>query len=57
MWIAQNAMNSLWHAEPETLIDLSVNLTYCDRLRVRKPGDTSFALAEHMDGGSVERTQ
>ncbi|ODM95117.1 hypothetical protein Ocin01_11564 [Orchesella cincta] len=52
---AQTAMNSLWHAAPETLIDFSINTTYCDRLRIRKPGDTSFALAEHIDGGSVER--
>ncbi|CAL8144552.1 unnamed protein product [Orchesella dallaii] len=50
-----SAMNSLWHADPETVIDLSMNLTYCDRLRIRKQGDSSFALAEHMDGGSVER--
>lgn len=30
-------------------------LAYSDRLRIRHPGDTSFALGPHMDGGSVER--
>lgn len=28
---------------------------YADRLRVRHPGDSKFALGPHMDGGSVER--
>lgn len=49
------ALNSLWHADNSTSIDLSTNIMYCDRLRIRQPGDTSFALKEHMDGGSVER--
>lgn len=30
-------------------------LSYADRLRVRHPGDSRFALGPHMDGGSVER--
>lgn len=30
-------------------------MTYADRLRIRRPGDASFALGPHMDGGSVER--
>lgn len=30
-------------------------LAYADRLRVRHPGDSRFALGPHMDGGSVER--
>ena len=30
-------------------------LLYSDRLRIRHPGDTSFALGPHMDGGSLER--
>lgn len=50
-----NALNKIWHASDETAIDLSTNVTYCDRLRIRQPGDTSFALGEHVDGGSVER--
>eukprot|EP00730_Choanoeca_flexa_P003051 TRINITY_DN11270_c0_g1_i4.p1 TRINITY_DN11270_c0_g1~~TRINITY_DN11270_c0_g1_i4.p1 ORF type:complete len:260 (+),score=39.97 TRINITY_DN11270_c0_g1_i4:168-947(+) len=28
---------------------------YCDRLRVRQPGDAKFALGPHVDGGSLER--
>jgi hypothetical protein len=49
------ALNKIWHASEDTAIDLSTNVTYCDRLRLREPGDKSFALGEHVDGGSVER--
>ncbi len=40
---------------PGTPIDFDTSVTYCDRLRIRLPGDSSFQLGEHMDGGSVER--
>lgn len=53
---ASVALNQLWHATPEAKVDLTQTVAYCDRLRVRKPGDTSFALSGHIDGGSVERT-
>ncbi|KAJ9100015.1 hypothetical protein QFC19_005833 [Naganishia cerealis] len=36
-------------------VSFSVPLTYCDRLRIRRPGDSKFALGAHVDGGSVER--
>lgn len=49
------ALNKLWHADENTVIDLTKNLGYCDRLRIRKPGNTSFALQEHIDSGSIER--
>lgn len=49
------ALNTLWSAMPETPIDFDTSITYCDRLRIRLPGDSSFRLGEHMDGGSVER--
>lgn len=29
--------------------------TYADRIRQREPGDVSFGLSPHVDGGSVER--
>jgi hypothetical protein len=48
-------MNCLWHATDDTAIDLTKNVTYCDRLSLRMPQDTSFTLDEHVDGGSVER--
>lgn len=51
------ALNKIWHAEENTVIDLNKNLTYCDRLRIRKPHDASFALQEHIDSGSIERWQ
>ncbi|CAF1557179.1 unnamed protein product [Rotaria magnacalcarata] len=47
--------NSLWHASPSTHISLSENIIYADRLRIRQPGDTKFALGPHVDGGSIER--
>lgn len=30
-------------------------VSYCDRLRIRMPGDAAFALGPHIDGGGVER--
>ncbi|KAI8337768.1 hypothetical protein BC941DRAFT_426130 [Chlamydoabsidia padenii] len=53
--IASLALNRLWYAHPDSPVDLTKQLTYCDRLRIREPGDSSFALAEHVDGGSLER--
>ncbi|GAA5810531.1 hypothetical protein MFLAVUS_003954 [Mucor flavus] len=49
------ALNKIWHASDSAAIDLSKNLGYCDRLRIRKPQNKSFALQEHIDSGSVER--
>lgn len=49
------ALNKIWHASDETVVDLTKNLAYCDRLRIRKPQDASFALQEHIDSGSIER--
>lgn len=39
----------------ELAVSLSNPLTYCDRLRIRLPGDSKFALGPHIDGGGVER--
>ncbi|KAK4055478.1 hypothetical protein OIV83_000024 [Microbotryomycetes sp. JL201] len=36
-------------------ISLSNVITYADRLRIRHPGDSKFALGPHIDGGGVER--
>lgn len=30
-------------------------LNYVDRLRIRQPGDSKFALGAHIDGGGIER--
>ena len=49
-------MKALWHSSrPDTPISLSQPLSYADRLRIRQPGDATFALGPHVDGGSVER--
>ncbi|OHE91102.1 hypothetical protein CORC01_13584 [Colletotrichum orchidophilum] len=47
-------MRSLWNKSPSAAISLQP-LTYADRLRIRQPGDATFALGPHIDGGSVER--
>lgn len=52
---------SHWRATPSPstttpdLISTSHPLSYADRLRIRQPSDTGFALGPHIDGGSVER--
>ncbi|KAH7201551.1 hypothetical protein DER44DRAFT_784432 [Fusarium oxysporum] len=51
----QHNLMSLWHTTSPTSISLSQPFSYADRLRVRQPGDASFALGPHIDGGSVER--
>ncbi|KAI1270873.1 DUF1479 domain protein [Xylaria sp. FL0933] len=52
----QSKLMSLWHSSaPNSPISLSQTLTYADRLRIRQPGDATFALGPHVDGGSVER--
>jgi hypothetical protein len=48
-------LSSLWTASPAAPISLRNPLVYLDRLRIRQPGDTSFAVGPHMDGGSTER--
>jgi len=52
----QRFLLSLWHnssSAPD--IDLSTPISYFDRLRIRIPGDKSFTLGPHVDGGSIER--
>ncbi|RWA04656.1 hypothetical protein EKO27_g10449 [Xylaria grammica] len=52
----QSKLMNFWHSsDPESSIALSQTLTYADRLRIRQPGDETFALGPHVDGGSVER--
>ena len=46
----------LWHStDKEALISTSRPLVYADRVRIRQPGDSGFALGPHIDGGSLER--
>ena len=52
----QRFLLSFWHSNnPSAAIDINYPLSYADRLRIRQPGDSSFALGAHADGGSVER--
>lgn len=53
---AQKFPMSHWHSsQPTAPISTNHPLSYADHLRIRQPGDTSFALGPHIDGGSVER--
>ncbi|KAF1955310.1 DUF1479-domain-containing protein [Byssothecium circinans] len=52
----QSFLMSYWHStKPHTPISTKHPISYCDRLRMRLPGDARFALGPHVDGGSVER--
>ncbi|KAK6354107.1 hypothetical protein TWF730_008525 [Orbilia blumenaviensis] len=53
MLSTQRALQRLWSGLPEE--QTNTPLTYADRLRMRTPGDRSFALGPHVDGGSLER--
>jgi uncharacterized protein DUF1479 len=51
------ALNRVWR-QPSTeapAFDAARECTYADRLRRRRPGDTTLGLSPHADGGSVER--
>ncbi|MCJ1420300.1 hypothetical protein MMC32_006657 [Xylographa parallela] len=53
---AQRFLMNLWHSDnEEALISTSQPLSYADRVRIRQPGDSDFALGPHIDGGSLER--
>ncbi|KAF2638254.1 DUF1479-domain-containing protein [Massarina eburnea CBS 473.64] len=51
----QSFLMSYWHADPQSPVSTRHPISYCDRLRMRLPGDARFALGPHVDGGSVER--
>ncbi|KAJ7066227.1 hypothetical protein C8F01DRAFT_981977 [Mycena amicta] len=55
----QRALLSLWKTAPSPSssdeIRLDTPISYFDRLRIRFPGDTQFALGPHADAGSIER--
>ncbi|KAG5993774.1 hypothetical protein E4U54_003275 [Claviceps lovelessii] len=54
--VQHRLMSLMWHVSSEKAqISLHNPLSYADRLRIRQPGDATFALGPHMDGGSVER--
>lgn len=44
-----------WHSSNPTTRVAHVAVVYADRLRIRQPGDASFALGPHIDGGGPER--
>ncbi|KAJ6139504.1 hypothetical protein N7471_005990 [Penicillium samsonianum] len=51
----QSWMNQLYSADADQKVDLSIPLTYGDRVQIRPPGDKHFGLPPHVDGGGVER--
>ncbi|ORY46228.1 hypothetical protein BCR35DRAFT_297286 [Leucosporidium creatinivorum] len=48
-------LKSINPSSTERAISLSNVVSYADRLRIRHPGDSKFALGPHIDGGGVER--
>jgi len=53
---AQRFLMEFWHSkDPNALISSGHPTIYADRLRMRLPGDSRFALGPHVDGGSCER--
>ncbi|KAI1804720.1 DUF1479-domain-containing protein [Daldinia bambusicola] len=52
----QRFIMRVWHSnDEEALVSSNHAVAYADRIRMRKPGDTSLASGPHMDNGSVER--
>lgn len=51
----QRFLMGVWKAGRESAISTQHPVAYADRLRMRQPGDASFALGPHIDGGSCER--
>lgn len=51
----QKFLMGFWKAGSESAISIQHPVAYADRLRMRQPGDASFALGPHIDGGSCER--
>ncbi|KAI0246765.1 DUF1479-domain-containing protein [Lactifluus subvellereus] len=52
----QRSILQLWHSsDPEACLSLGTPISYYDRFRIRQPGDRSFVLGPHIDGGSLER--
>jgi hypothetical protein len=53
---AQRFLMSFWHSkDADAAISTEYPVSYADRVRIRPPGDSGFALGPHVDGGSVER--
>ncbi|XP_059081236.1 uncharacterized protein YbiU-like [Tigriopus californicus] len=56
MYMVQDALLKLWTLQVPNLNCSQISpAMYIDRLRIRKPGDTSFTLPFHIDGGGIER--
>ncbi|KAI0881230.1 DUF1479-domain-containing protein [Annulohypoxylon maeteangense] len=52
----QRFIMNIWHSNNEdALVSSNHPVAYADRIRIRKPGDTSLASGPHIDNGSVER--
>jgi hypothetical protein len=53
---AQKFVMSLWHSnDRDARVASNFPVSYADRLRVRTPGESTWHLNAHIDGGSVER--
>ena len=50
----QTAMSMLYSCSDDVEVDVSSQVMYADRFRVRHPGETG-GLPPHLDNGSIER--
>ncbi|PNS17602.1 hypothetical protein CAC42_2997 [Sphaceloma murrayae] len=52
---AQRFILDYWHSKDPSAPLSNEPIIYADRLRIRQPGDSKFALGPHIDGGGPER--
>eukprot|EP00500_Bicosoecida_sp_ms1_P004901 CAMPEP_0203814268 /NCGR_PEP_ID=MMETSP0115-20131106/5183_1 /ASSEMBLY_ACC=CAM_ASM_000227 /TAXON_ID=33651 /ORGANISM="Bicosoecid sp, Strain ms1" /LENGTH=512 /DNA_ID=CAMNT_0050723143 /DNA_START=61 /DNA_END=1597 /DNA_ORIENTATION=+ len=59
VYLTTTLLNKLWLRGGAAAADdrafSAHGFAYCDRLRIRDPGDAKFALGPHVDGGGIER--
>ena len=55
--VARDYINSLWRYKNDSkwFFDPKQQIDYCDRVRMRQPGDNTLGLSPHLDAGSIER--
>jgi hypothetical protein len=46
---AQKGMLKLFHAKPTEPVSTEIPMSYVDRMRIRLPGDSRFALGPHIE--------
>lgn len=51
-----SSVMKVWHLDdPDLPIDMSSQVHYADRFRIRRPGDKEYSLKPHLDSSAIER--